>query len=56
MMTRQMKEAWVFGQVDTIGPSEAEARTEEHARAVAEKLSVLLRSSGLPEEDKNGEH
>lgn len=46
MLTRQMKEAWVFGQVDTLGPSEAEARTEEHTRAVAERLSVVLQNDG----------
>jgi hypothetical protein len=33
-----MKEAWVFGQIDTIGPVEAEARTERLAREVVEMV------------------
>jgi len=34
-------EMWLFGQLDTIGPAEAEGKTESDARAVAKRIQEL---------------
>ena len=34
---------WIFGQLDTIGRTEAEKSTEASARVVAEKLDGILK-------------
>ncbi|KAI4134628.1 MAG: hypothetical protein LQ347_001353 [Umbilicaria vellea] len=41
-LTRSLKEAWLFGQLDTIGESKAEAKTEECAKSVVEGLGRLM--------------
>lgn len=43
-----MKEAWLFGKLQTVGVSEAENRAEEAARKVAEHLSNI-QSNGKPQ-------
>ena len=49
-----LKEAWLFGKLQTIGGSEAETRAEEDAKVVGEKLS-LWRDKWLAEnEDLSG--
>jgi len=42
VLTRALKEAWLFGQLNVIGQSGAGVKTDEHARAVAEGLQKLL--------------
>ena len=34
MLTRALKEAWVFGKLDTVGVSRAEEASDQHAREV----------------------
>ncbi|MCJ1478181.1 hypothetical protein MMC13_006857 [Lambiella insularis] len=41
-LTRSLKEAWLFGKLDTIGRSEAEARTDRSAREVVEGFRALI--------------
>lgn len=41
-LTREMKEIWLFGHLDTLLESEAEKKTDEHARAVAAMAKRLL--------------
>ncbi|KAL2355886.1 mediator complex, subunit Med22 [Cryomyces antarcticus] len=41
-LTRQMQEMWLFGQLDTLGESQAQQKTEQDARAVAEVLARLI--------------
>ena len=48
-----MKEAWVFGRLDTLGVSEAEKRTEVEARKVMRKVEGLMRG-GEEERTKEG--
>lgn len=37
-----MQELWLFGQLDTLGSSEVQARTDENARLVGELLGKVL--------------
>ena len=53
LLTRSLKEAWLFGPLDTMRESQAEAKTEEHARAVAEGLKELLEKE--KEKESGGE-
>ncbi|KAI9702595.1 MAG: hypothetical protein M1836_001075 [Candelina mexicana] len=48
-LTRSLKEMWLFGQLDTIGESKFNERTEEAARGVLEGLQkvVEMREKGL---------
>ncbi|KAA6413870.1 MAG: mediator of RNA polymerase II transcription subunit 22 [Lasallia pustulata] len=41
-LTRSLKEAWLFGKLDTVGESKAEARTEECAKGVVKGLERLM--------------
>lgn len=45
-LTRQMKEMWLFGQLNTLSESHAEEKTEEDARAVAALLQKLVDGQG----------
>ena len=40
-LTRVLKEAWLFGKLQTVGTSEAEKRTEETSAKVFEALERL---------------
>ena len=46
-LTRTLKEAWLFGKLQTVGASEAETRAEAAAATVAAGLSRLQGSSGV---------
>ncbi len=46
-MTRILKEAWLFGKLQTVGGSEAETRAEGAAAEVAEGLGRLLGPGGV---------
>jgi hypothetical protein len=50
-LTRSLKEAWMFGQLDTIGEGEAAGRMAESARAVVEGLGKLMGESGSRKEN-----
>ncbi|KAK4949999.1 hypothetical protein LTR28_007185 [Elasticomyces elasticus] len=41
-LTRQMQEMWIFGQLNTVGESETERKTDENAKVVARLLEKLL--------------
>ncbi len=41
-LTRSLKEAWLFGQLNTLGESKVALKTDEDAKAVAEGLRSLL--------------
>jgi len=41
-LTRSLKEAWLFGQLNTLGESKVALKTDEDAKAVAEGLQSLL--------------
>ena len=43
---------WLFGQLDTIGETAVEAKTEEHARAVAEGLKKIIERETMVMERK----
>ena len=45
-----MQELWLFGQLDTLGKSAVEEKTEADARRVAELIQTLVRK----EEAKEG--
>ncbi|MCJ1479910.1 hypothetical protein MMC06_000064 [Schaereria dolodes] len=45
-LTRSLKEAWLFGQLDTIGDSPAQGKTEEHATAVVNGLVQAMERGG----------
>lgn len=49
-LTRRLKELWLFGQLDTLGPSAAEGRADAKAREVAALTEGVLRSGGVPGE------
>lgn len=55
-LTRILKEAWLFGKLQTVGSSEAETKAEAAAVEVAAGLSMLqggdgeVESTGLKEE------
>ena len=40
-ITRTLKEAWLFGKLQTVGTSEAEKKTEETSTEVFEALARL---------------
>ncbi|KAI9874990.1 MAG: hypothetical protein M1830_009051 [Pleopsidium flavum] len=42
-LTRSLKEAWLFGQLNTLGESKAALKTDEDAKVVAEGLQRLLK-------------
>ena len=42
-LTRELKEAWLFGQLDTLGTSKMMVKTGEDAAAVGEMLGGLLK-------------
>jgi len=44
-LTRILKEAWLFGKLNTIGASEAEKKAEEYAIDVAARLKRLTQES-----------
>lgn len=41
-LTRILKEAWLFGRLNTMGTSKAEKEAEEYAIDVAERLRKLV--------------
>ncbi|KAI9875005.1 MAG: hypothetical protein M1830_009038 [Pleopsidium flavum] len=42
-LTRSLKEAWLFGQLNTLGESKAALKTDEDAKVVAEGFQRLLK-------------
>ena len=55
-MIRQMQELWLFGQLDALGESEVQARTDESARVVGELLGKVVdgRRDGESQDDSGG--
>jgi len=51
-LTRILKEAWLFGKLNTVGASEAEKKAEEYAIDVAERLKRLTEGGRQGEEEK----
>lgn len=51
-LTRILKEAWLFGKLNTVGASEAEKKAEEHALDVAERLRRLTQETRQTEEGR----
>ena len=51
-LTRLLKEAWLFGKLNTVGTSKVEKEAEEHAIDVAERLRRL---AGEGEATDNGQ-
>ena len=51
-LIRQLQEMWLFGQLDTMGDSKAQQRTDEDTKAVAHLLKQLLERQ---REGANGE-
>lgn len=51
-LTRVLKEAWLFGKLNTIGASEAEKKAEEYAIDVAERLRRFTQESRQDEEKR----
>ena len=49
-LTRILKEAWLFGKLNTVGTSEAEKKAEEYAIDVAERLRRLAKESKKEEQ------
>ncbi|KAL9082571.1 MAG: hypothetical protein Q9159_006333 [Coniocarpon cinnabarinum] len=47
MLTRQMKELWLFGQLDTLGKSDTVEQTERDALAVAKMVDDLRKQGRL---------
>ncbi|KAL8687184.1 MAG: hypothetical protein Q9218_006575 [Villophora microphyllina] len=47
-LTRNLKEMWLFGKLETVGTNEAEARAEESAKGVEEGLRKMMGSSYPP--------
>lgn len=48
-MTRVLKEAWLFGKLNTVGTSKVEKEAEEYAIDVAERLRRLAGEGGVME-------
>ena len=44
-----MQELWLFGQLDTLGKSVVEEKTEADARRVAELIQTLVRREEVKE-------
>jgi hypothetical protein len=53
-LTRQMQELWLFGQLDTLGKSVVEEKTEADARRVAELIQTLVRREEVKEGGEAG--
>lgn len=53
-LSRTLKEAWLFGKLQTVGTSEAEKRTEAASAEVLEKLNEL-RAKGVFNPVKNSQ-
>lgn len=53
-LTRQMQELWLFGQLDTLGKSAVEEKTEADARRVAELIQTLVRREEVKEGGEAG--
>ena len=58
-LIRQLQEMWLFGQLDTMGDSKAQQRTDEDAKAVADLLKQLLErqqgsANGIAADAANG--
>ena len=51
-LTRVLKEAWLFGKLNTIGASEAEKKAEQYAVDVAECLKRLTQESRQNKEER----
>jgi len=51
-LTRILKEAWLFGKLNTIGASEAEKKGGEYAIDVAARLKRLTQESRQGEEER----
>ncbi|KAI9691571.1 MAG: hypothetical protein M1822_007642 [Bathelium mastoideum] len=45
-LIRQMQEVWLFGELNTIGKSETQQKTEENTIAVAQLLEKLMAGYG----------
>lgn len=43
-LIRNLQELWLFGQLKTVGNDEAQQKTDEDARMIAELLGQLLNS------------
>ena len=41
MLTRALKEAWMFGKLDTVGISKAEVASDRHAREVIVEMKRI---------------
>lgn len=50
---RKLKEAWLFGKLNTLGQLSAEKQTDEHARVVADLLPKVV--NGMEVESESGE-
>ena len=53
-LTRILKEAWLFGKLQTVGASEAETRAEAAAAKVAAGLSTLQGGDRVEATESNG--
>ena len=60
-LSRTLKEAWLFGELNPLGVSEAEKQTDRDSRIVAERLKEMLdkveangEEKGEKEDDKKG--
>ncbi len=51
VLTRTLKEAWLFGKLATVGASAAEGRAAESARRVGERLRAKV-EGGVKGEDR----
>lgn len=54
-LTRILKEAWLFGKLQTVGTSEAETRAEAAAVKVTAGLSRLQGSNKVEAKESDGE-
>jgi Surfeit locus protein 5 subunit 22 of Mediator complex len=51
-LTRRLKELWLFGQLNTLGPSAVDGRVEAKAREVAELMENVLRPGEVHTENQ----
>ena len=51
-ITRTLKEAWLYGKLQTVGNSEAEKQTDETAAKVLEALERLRQAGYFDAEDE----
>ena len=47
MLTRALKEAWVFGRLDTVGVSKAEEVSDKHAKEVLVEMKRFIEDSRM---------